>query len=153
MTHHTSTKPYHNQPIQNQTTFYHTETYHTQPYLYLISVGVETITFAGWTIYKRTKSYRLGDCVSFSCSSIHSHLFLLWSLQKVKSVKISTNFNFRGLCVELYLAVRKSFSLLHEIFNMVARFISAIPVGRLLHYTKIQWASSIFNQPQLWLIN
>jgi hypothetical protein len=42
-------------------------------------------------------------------------------------------------------------SQLHLIlFTVVPRFISAIPIGRLLHYTKIQWAQSPWPLDRLW---
>jgi hypothetical protein len=39
--------------------------------------------------------------------------------------------------------------LYYMLFIVVAHFISAIPIGRLLHYTKIQWAQSPWPRAQI----
>jgi hypothetical protein len=42
-----------------------------------------------------------------------------------------------------YFSVQTSHSVNKKLFIVVARYISAIPIGRLLHYTKIQWAQTM----------
>jgi hypothetical protein len=89
-------------------------------------------------------------CFKYKCHIIN---FLLTSLASVCTEKYRTSvFLYKprptgSVCTKKtsvrYFSVQTSHSVNKKLFIVVARYISAIPIGRLLHYTKIQWAQTM----------